>query len=54
MKRKKNYILGYINEITKLFDHFNHVDADRERFENDIPNSCITSVAFNDCFSKHW
>lgn len=49
------FYIGYITEIAKSFILFSHVDASGEWYENiKIPYTDITSVTFNDRYSKTW
>ncbi|MCM1197203.1 MAG: hypothetical protein NC310_09085 [Roseburia sp.] len=48
------FYMGYIHKIENSSIHFYRVDADGVWYEGDIPYSCITSVTFNDRYSKTW
>ncbi|MDE6047229.1 MAG: hypothetical protein K2F56_01225, partial [Anaeroplasmataceae bacterium] len=47
-----DFYMGYIDKIEKSSIHFHRVDADGVWYEGDIPYSCITSITFNDRYSK--
>ena len=49
------FYMGYVTEIKKLFIVFSLVDAEGEWYDNvKIPYSEITSVTFDDRYSKTW
>ena len=49
------FYMGYITEIKKTSVIFSHIDADGEWYDNiEIPYSDVTSVTFNDRYSKTW
>lgn len=49
------FYLGYITDIKKSYIVFSSVDADGIWYDNiEIPYSKITSVTFNDRYSKTW
>ncbi|MDE6656165.1 MAG: hypothetical protein K2J85_04155, partial [Anaeroplasmataceae bacterium] len=51
---EEDFYMGYIDKIKKSSIHFHCVDADGVWYEGDIPYFCITSVTFNDRYSKTW
>lgn len=49
------FCLGYVTEIHKSFIIFSFVDAEGEWYDNEqIPYSDITSITFNDRYSRTW